>query len=80
MNFDEVSSDLNNKNVVAILDEQSDSFKKFGPKLIGKLVGRSKETGKNISKGVVSLTILAHDYLTYQIPCAEIKAISELFL
>jgi hypothetical protein len=79
MNFDKISTDLVNKNILAVLDERSDSFKKFGPKLTGKLVGRSKECQSEFKNRIISLTILTHEYLTYQIPCTDIKVISEFF-
>ena len=80
MDFIKASSELNNKKVVAVLAKDSESYKKFGPKFIGQLVGRTIDKSKGITSTVASLTILAHNYVTYQIPCEDIKAITELFL
>jgi len=80
MDFIKASSELNNKKVVAVLEKDSESYKKFGPKFIGQLVGRSWDKSKDLTKTVVSLTILAHNYVTYQIPCDDIQGITELFL
>lgn len=79
MDFDSISSALNNKKVIAHLDEKSPSFKIFGPAFIGKLVGRTKAQVGSFSKTVVSLTILGQEFLTYTIPVEDIRLLTELF-
>ena len=78
MDFDSISSELNNKKVVAVLDEKSPSFKIFGHKFIGRLVGRTKDQCNTISQTVVSLTILSHEFLTHTIPVEDIRQLTEL--
>jgi hypothetical protein len=78
MDFDSISSELNNKKVVALLDEKSPSYKKFGPEFIGRLVGRTKKQYGSISQTVVSLTILSKEFLTHNIPVEDIRFLTEL--
>ena len=79
MDFDSISSELNNKKVIAVLDEKSPSFKTLGPKFIGRLVGRTKIQCDSISKTVVvSLTILGQEFLTHTIPVEDIRFLAEL--
>jgi hypothetical protein len=78
MDFDSISSELNNKKVVAVLDEKSPSYKLFGPHFIGRLVGRTKAQCGAISKTVVSLTILSQEFLTHTIPVEDIRFLTEL--
>lgn len=80
MDLIKASSDLNNKKVVAVFQKDSESYKKFGPRFIGQLVGRSWDKPRELTKTIVSLTILAHNYVTYQIPTEDIQAITEFFL
>jgi hypothetical protein len=75
MDFEKISSALNNKNIIAYINEKSNSFKKFGPQFIGKLVGRTILKCDNVTMTVLSLTILTHEYLTYNIPCEDIHQI-----
>ena len=77
IDFDSISLELNNKKVVAILDKESLSYKTFGPTFIGRLVGRTSKQCGSISKTVVSLTILSHEFLTYTIPVEDIRLILE---
>ena len=80
MDFIKASSELNNKKVIAVFQKGSESYNRFGPRFIGKLVGRSWDKPRELTKTLVSLTILTHNYITYQIPCDDIQAITELFL
>lgn len=80
MDLEILSEELNNKNVEATLQEQSDSHTKFGPKFIGRLVGRTREKCANLQFRVVALTILTTEFITYQIPVEDIRVIKELFL
>jgi hypothetical protein len=80
MDFEKISLDLNNKNIIAYIDNKSNSFKKFGPEFIGRLVGRTIIKCDNISQTVFSLTILTHEYLTYKIPCEDISQITEILI
>jgi hypothetical protein len=75
MDFEIVSSDLNNKNIIAYINEKSNSFNQFGPQFIGKLVGRTVLKCDHFTRTVISLTILTHEYLTYTIPCEDILQI-----
>jgi putative effector of murein hydrolase LrgA (UPF0299 family) len=78
MDFEKTSFDLNNKNIIAYINEKSNSFIKYGPQFIGRLVGRTIE--RHIPKTVVSLIILTHEYVTYNIPCEDIRTIAEVIL
>jgi hypothetical protein len=80
MDFKVKSEELNNKTVITVFEEESSSYKKFGPQFIGKLVGRTFDKSNGLTKTVVSLTILAHNYITYQIPCEDVQFISEIFI
>jgi hypothetical protein len=80
IDFDKISLDLNNKNIIAYIDNKSESFKEFGPEFIGRLVGRTIFKCGNISKTVISLTILTQKYLTYKIPCEDIQQITEILI
>ncbi len=75
--FEKISAELNNKTVVAVFDEKSESYKKLGLKFIGRLVGRTKVKTGAIAQGVISITILTQDYITLTIPCTDIKSLSE---
>ena len=77
MDFEKISPELNNKTVVAVLDEKSESYKKLGLKFIGRLVGRTKVKTGAIAQSVISITILTQDYITLTIPCTDIKSLSE---
>ena len=77
--FESISLTLNNKKVVAVLDEKSLSYKTFGPTFMGRLVGRTRNQNGSISKTVVSLTILSHEFLTYTIPVKDIQLLLEMF-
>jgi hypothetical protein len=79
MDFKIKSEELNNKTVIAVFEQESNSYKKFGPQFIGRLVGRTFDKSNHLTKTVVSLTILAHNYITYQIPCEDVQFISEIF-
>jgi hypothetical protein len=78
IDFDFISSELNNKKVIALLDEQSPSYKILGPEFIGRLVGRTKKKCYSISKKVDSLTILSHEFLTHKIPVEDIRVLAEI--
>ena len=78
MDLIEASSDLNNKQVVTLLEKESISYKKFGPQFIGKLVGRTLDKSKDLGISVLSLTILAKNYMAYVIPTEDIKFIGEI--
>jgi hypothetical protein len=80
MDFEKISLELNNKNIVAHIDRKSSSFEKFGPRFMGRLVGRTIVKCDHITKTVISLTILSAEYLTYKIPCEDIQQISENLL
>lgn len=76
MNFEKISDALNNKEVVVVL--QGKSFYKFGRTFAGRLVGRCKK-GKGLTVSIISFTILAKNYITYEIPVEDIKNISKIF-
>ncbi|HEX8549307.1 MAG TPA: hypothetical protein VF691_20265 [Cytophagaceae bacterium] len=76
MDFEKISEELNNKNIQAIFDEKSESFKKFGKTFIGRLVGRTKYS-QALGTKIMSFTILAGNYMAYKIPTEDIKEISE---
>ncbi len=78
IDFDSISLELNNKKVLAVLDEKSVSYKTFGPEFMGRLVGRTRKQQGAISKTVVSLTILSHEFLTHTIPIEDIRFIIEM--
>ncbi len=78
IDFDSISSELNNKKVIALFDEQSLSYKILGPEFIGRLVGRTKKKCYSVSKKVDSLTILSNEFLTHKIPVKDIKVFAEL--
>jgi hypothetical protein len=80
MNIEQASTNLNNKYVVAELAKGTESYEKFGPKFIGRLVGRKSEKNKGLITAVLSLTILAHNYITHHIPTEHIQSISEILL
>jgi hypothetical protein len=78
IDFDSISSELNNKTIIAVLDDKSPSYKTFGPTFIGRLLGRTRKQRSSISKTVVSLTILSHEFLTHNIPVEDIRFIIEM--
>jgi hypothetical protein len=78
IDFDSISAELNNKRVIALLDEQSPSYKILGPEFIGRLVGRTKKKCYAVSKKVDSLTILSHEFLTHKIPVEDIRVLAEI--
>ncbi len=77
IDFNSISSELNNKKVIALLDEKSPSFLTYGPLFTGRLVGRTRDNCGSMTDTVVSLTILCHEYLTHTIPIEDIQAIIE---
>jgi hypothetical protein len=80
MDLVQVTTKLNNKFIVAVLAQGSESYNKFGPKFIGRLVGRKSKRQKGLVTSVLSLTILAHNYIAHHIPTEHIKSISEILL
>ena len=77
MDFEKVSEELNNKNIIARLKSGSLSSIQYGEVFLGKLVGRTKESKDKIEKGIISLTVLASNYIAYQIPTQDIIEITE---
>jgi hypothetical protein len=77
MDFEKVSEELNNKNIIARLKSGSLSSIQYGEVFFGKLVGRTKESKDKIEKGIISLTVLASNYIAYQIPTQDIIEITE---
>jgi len=80
MNFEELSDELNNKTVMTRLKKGSLSYLKFGEVFVGKLVGRTKDSTGKIGTSIVSLTVLAGNYIAYQIPTQDIIEVTEKFL
>jgi hypothetical protein len=80
MELEEVSAKLNNKFIVAVLAQGTESYNKFGPKFIGRLVGRKSKRQQGLVTSILSLTILAHNYIAHHIPTEHIKSISEVLL
>ena len=80
MNFEELSDELNNKTVMTRLKKGSLSYLKFGEVFVGKLVGRTKDSTGKIGTSIVSLTVLAGNYIAYQIPTQDIIEVTERFL
>lgn len=80
MNFEEVSNELNNKTVMTRLKKGSLSYLKFGEVFVGKLVGRTKDSTGKIGTSIVSLTVLAGNYIAYQIPTQDIIDVTERLL
>ena len=80
MDLEETSTKLNNKLIVAVLAQGSESYNKFGPKFIGRLVGRKSKRSGSLITSVLSLTILAHNYIAHHIPSEHIQSISEVIL
>jgi hypothetical protein len=80
MDLEQVSTKLNNKFIVAVLAQGTESYNKFGPKFIGRLVGRKSKRQQGLVSSVLSLTILAHNYITHHIPTEHIQSISEVIL
>jgi hypothetical protein len=80
MNFEEVSNELNNKTVMTRLKKGSLSYLKYGEVFVGKLVGRTKESTGKIGNSIVSLTVLAGNYIAYQIPTQDIIDITETLI
>jgi hypothetical protein len=79
MDLAETSTRLNNKFIVAVLAQGTESYNKFGPKFIGRLVGRTSKRSGALVTSVLSLTILAQNYIAHHIPTEHIKSISEAF-
>jgi hypothetical protein len=80
MDLEQASTNLNNKLIVAILDKGTESYAKYGPEFMGRLVGRKSKRQQGIGTYILSLTILAHNYITHHIPTEHIKSISEVIL
>ena len=80
MDFEKVTEELNNKNIVARLRNDSLSYLKYGEVFIGKLVGRTKTSKDKIESTIISLTVLAGNYIAYQIPTQDIIEITETLL
>jgi hypothetical protein len=80
MNFEELSSELNNKTVLTRLKKGSLSYLKYGEVLAGKLVGRTKVSTGNLGTTIASLTVLAGNYIAYQIPTQDIIDITETLM
>lgn len=77
MNFEELSNELNNKTVLTRLKKGSLSYLKYGEELAGKLVGRTKDSTCKLGTTIASLTVLAGNYIAYQIPTQDIIEITE---
>ena len=77
MNFEEVTTELNNKTVMTRLKKGSLSYLKYGEVFVGKLVGRTKDSTGKIGNSIVSLTVLAGNYIAYQIPTQDIIEVTE---
>lgn len=77
MNFEEVSNELNNKTVMTRLKKGSLSYLKHGEVFVGKLVGRTKDSTGKIGSSIVSLTVLAGNYIAHQIPTQDILDVTE---
>ena len=77
MNFEEVTNELNNKTVMTRLKKGSLSYLKYGEVFVGKLVGRTKDSTGKIGNSIVSLTVLAGNYIAYQIPTQDILDVTE---
>ena len=77
MNFEELSDELNNKPVVTRLKKGSLSYLKYGEVFVGRLVGRTKSSTDKIGATIASLTVLASNYIAYQIPTQDIIEITE---
>lgn len=80
MNFEEVSDKLNNKTVITRLKKGSMSYLKYGEVFVGKLVGRTKDKTGKIGSSIASLTVLAGNYIAYQIPTQDIIEITETLI
>jgi hypothetical protein len=80
MNFEELTTELNNKPVMARLKKGSLSYLKYGEVFVGKLVGRTKDSSVKIGSSIVSLTVLTGNYIAYQIPTQDIIEMSETLL
>lgn len=77
MNFEKLTDELNNKAVVTRLKKGSLSYLKYGEVFVGKLVGRTKNSTDKIGSTIASLTVLAGNYIAYQIPTQDIIEITE---
>ena len=80
MDLEQITNRLNNKFIVAVLAHGTESYNKFGPKFIGRLVGRKSKRKEGLVTSVLSLTILAHNYITHHIPTEHIQSISEIII
>jgi hypothetical protein len=80
MNFEKISTELNNKNVMTRLKKGSLSYLKYGEVFVGKLVGRSKDSTGKLGTSIVSLTVLAGNYIAYQIPTQDIIDMTETLI
>jgi len=80
MNFEQLSDELNNKTVMTRLKRGSLSYLKYGEVLVGKLVGRTKSSTDKIGSTIASLTVLAGNYIAYQIPTQDILEITETII
>ena len=77
MNFEKLTDELNNKAVVTRLKKGSLSYLKYGEVFVGRLVGRTKNSTDQIGTTIASLTVLAGNYIAYQIPTQDIIEITE---
>ncbi len=77
MNFEKLSDELNNKPVITRLKKGSLSYLKYGEVFVGRLVGRTKSSTDKIGYTIASLTVLAGNYIAYQIPTQDIIDITE---
>ncbi|ABG59935.1 hypothetical protein [Cytophaga hutchinsonii] len=77
MNFEKLTDELNNKAVVTRLKKGSLSYLKYGEVFVGRLVGRTKNSTDKIGTTIASLTVLAGNYIAYQIPTQDIIEITE---
>lgn len=80
MNFEKLTDELNNKTVVTRLKKGSLSYLKFGEVFIGKLVGRTKESTGKLGYSIASLTVLAGNYIAYQIPTQDVIEMTETLI
>ena len=80
MNFEKLTDELNNKAIVTRLKKGSLSYLKYGEVFVGRLVGRTKSSTDKIGTKIASLTVLAGNYIAYQIPTQDIMEITEKFI
>lgn len=80
MDLEIISEELNNKRVEAGLEKESNLYRIFGPKCIGRLVGRTRIKCGALQYKVIALTILTAEFITYQIPTEDILSIKEILM